>query len=107
MSEFSLIMSHWGNDTLQLLRNLSLYTGVGTLEFWQNLHSFAIIAVPLNITSIFLVFRMRRDGICPSILNEFPFRVIFPKTIGGILFLMLSYIFFFVILANWMIEVLS
>lgn len=107
MSDFTIIVANWGNDILRFLKDLTLYTGLGTLEFWENMRVYAAASFFLNVVAIVLVMIMRGKNICPKILNEFPYWIIFPKSVRSGFLWIVSYDLAFIELPKAMISFLS
>ena len=107
MSDISIIFDHFVQDTYQNFHNFFYYTGLSSPEYWRllTLHTGAYFI--LNMIAAFLVAMMRSKKICPEILNEFPYRIIFPRSIVSLGFLMMGYVLVLIAIPNWLIDYLK
>lgn len=59
--------------------------------FCEQLFTMTAICLPFNISAALMVLSMRNRNICPKILDNFPFSILFPKSLGAAILLALSY----------------
>lgn len=75
--------------------------------YWYGFQIVVIICFVLNMTATFLVYLMRCEDICPSVLNEFPYSYLFPNRISHLFVLLVGYVFLYDFLPKMVLKFLG